>query len=170
MQYRFLGCAAPGHMRKKVWRSGHASVCVGRPCHQQDGDIAEIATLGNNHRERKPTMSAVDAESFAVEWIGAWNSHGLERVLSHYADEIVFQSPLAQKLTGNGRVIGKAALRSYWGQALANSPNLKFDLIDVYAGFECVTITYKNHREQHAAETLEFGLDGKVVRSFACYA
>jgi ketosteroid isomerase-like protein len=127
-------------------------------------------SFGNNRLEREPTMSTADAESFAVEWIGAWNSHDLERILSHYADEIVFRSPLAQKMVGNGRVIGKAALRSYWGQALANSPNLEFHLIDVYVGFECVTIIYKNHRKQRAAEALEFDLDGKVVRSFACYA
>ena len=33
------------------------------------------------------------AERFAAEWIAAWNSHDLETILSHYADDIVFRSP-----------------------------------------------------------------------------
>jgi len=37
-------------------------------------------------------------------------------------------------------------------------------------GHACLTILYLNHRNQQAAETFEFANDGKVVRSFACYA
>src|SRR5215475_13514130 len=62
-----------------------------------------------------------------------------------------------------------SALRSYWGQALAARPDLKFELLDVLVGHECLTVLYRNHRGQHAAETFEFGADGKIVRSFACY-
>jgi ketosteroid isomerase-like protein len=50
-------------------------------------------------------MTSKEAQAFADEWIAAWNSHDLERVLSHYAPEIVFLSPIAQKLVGNGRVV-----------------------------------------------------------------
>jgi ketosteroid isomerase-like protein len=111
----------------------------------------------------------VDPHAFAAEWIAAWNSHDLERVLSHYSAGIVFLSPVAQTVVGNGRVIGISALRSYWGKALAGRPDLKFELLNVLVGHECLTILYRNHRGQHAAETFEFGADGKVVRSFACY-
>ncbi|MDP9013943.1 MAG: nuclear transport factor 2 family protein [Pseudomonadota bacterium] len=34
------------------------------------------------------------AEEFAKEWIDAWNSHDLERILSHYADDFEMSSPL----------------------------------------------------------------------------
>src|SRR5262245_37453016 len=112
----------------------------------------------------------IDPQAFAAEWIAAWNSHDLERVLSHYSADIVFLSPVAQTVVGNGRVIGISALRSYWGKALAARPDLKFELLDVLVGHECLTIRYRNHRGQNAAETLEFGADGKVVRSFACYS
>jgi hypothetical protein len=114
-------------------------------------------------------MTTVDARAFADEWIAAWNSHDLERILSHYAPDIVLLSPFAQKLTGNGRIEGMAALRIYWGQALANQPNLHFDFAGVRVGHECLTILYRNHRSQQAAETFEFGAEGTVVRSFACY-
>jgi ketosteroid isomerase-like protein len=32
-------------------------------------------------------------EEFAREWIEAWNSHDLDRVLSHYADDFTMSSP-----------------------------------------------------------------------------
>lgn len=110
------------------------------------------------------------ARAFAEEWIAAWNSRDLERILSHYAPEIVFLSPQAEKRTGNGRVAGRAALRAYWGPALTAQTNLKFELIDALTGFDCVTILYRNHRGQTVAETCEFGADRQVVRSFACYS
>jgi SnoaL-like domain len=112
----------------------------------------------------------MSSRAFAEDWIAAWNAHDLERILSHYAAEIVFLSPVAEKRVGNGRVIGISALRGYWAAGLAVQPDLRFELTDVLAGHMCLTILYSNHRGQSAAETLEFGTDGKVVRSYACYA
>ena len=114
-------------------------------------------------------MTSDEARAFAAEWIAAWNSHDLDRLLSHYAADIVLLTPGAQKLVGDGRVAGMPALRNYWGKALTVQPNLKFDLTCVRVGHECLTILYSNHRGQQCAETVEFGGDGKVVRSFACY-
>ena len=92
-------------------------------------------------------------KAFADEWIAAWNSHDLERVLSHYASDIVFLSPNARRLVGNGRVSGVSALRSYWEKGLAAQPELKFELLNVLTGHECLTIHYRNHRGQQVAET-----------------
>ncbi len=110
-----------------------------------------------------------DPSAFAEEWTASWNSHDLDRILSHYADNVVFLSPLAQKRVGNGRVEGLQALRAYWRNGLDAQPNLKFALESVLVGHQCLTILYTNHRGQAAAETFEFGQDGKVTRSFACY-
>jgi ketosteroid isomerase-like protein len=114
-------------------------------------------------------LDAEQAAAFAEEWIKAWNAHDLERILAHYAEEIVFLSPVAQKAVGNGRVVGKNALRAYWTKALAANSDLAFELTGVRVGHECLTILYRNHRGQEVAETCEFRADGLVVRSFACY-
>jgi ketosteroid isomerase-like protein len=114
-------------------------------------------------------MTDNDARSFAEEWVAAWNSHDLDRILSYYADEIEFLSPMAFQRTGKGRIVGIPELRAYWGSALANQPNLKFDLLDVLIGHDCLTILYRNHRGQQVAETCEFNDAHKVTRSFACY-
>ncbi len=110
-----------------------------------------------------------DPETFGAEWVTAWNSHDLERIVSHYAEDVVFRTPMATRLVGTGLIQGKAALREYWGKALDVAPHLEFELQRVYAGFDVLTIAYTNHRNQQAAETCEFGADGLVIRSSACY-
>lgn len=115
-------------------------------------------------------IDAAAAHCFAEDWIAAWNAHDLDRIIAHYAAEIVFLSPLAQARIGNGRVCGVPALRDYWAPALTALSDLKFELIDALTGHDCVTILYRNHRGQSVAETCEFGPDGKVVRSFVCYS
>ena len=115
-------------------------------------------------------MECSTAHTFAQDWVAAWNAHDLEGILTHYASNVVFLSPVAQRRVGDGRVVGLPAMRAYWSQGLAAQPDLKFELADVLVGHECLTILYRNHRGQTAAETFEFGADGKVVRSYACYA
>jgi hypothetical protein len=110
-----------------------------------------------------------EPQAFAEEWIASWNAHDLDRILSHYASDVAFLSPLAKTRTGNGRVVGIDALRTYWESGLATQPNLRFVLTNVLVGHDCLTILYRNHRDQAVAETLEFGDDGRVVRAFACY-
>ena len=110
------------------------------------------------------------ARAFAERWISDWNSHDVERVLSHYADEIEFLSPVAAKRVGQGRVVGIPALRAYWSPALAEGSNLRFTLVDVLVGHDCLTILYDNQRGQRVAETCEFDDGDKVKRSFACYS
>jgi ketosteroid isomerase-like protein len=115
------------------------------------------------------SLTADAARSFADEWIAAWNSHDLDRILSHYALDVVFLSPVAQKRVGNGRVVGHAGLRAYWGPALAGIKDLHFTLINVFTGHDALTIQYRNQLGE-VTETFELGADGKVIRSMACYA
>lgn len=111
-----------------------------------------------------------DPGAFADEWIAAWNAHDLERILAHYAPAIVFHSPVAQARSGNGCLVGPEALGAYWRKALAAYPDLKFTRLGVYRGHESLAIRYQNQMGREATETFEFGDDGKVIRSFACYA
>ena len=107
--------------------------------------------------------------AFAVEWEAAWNSHDIERILSHYRDDIVFRSRKAVALVGSGEVKGKANLRTYWSAALERQPDLKFDVQNVFEGHEMMVITYRNHRGVLAAETLHFGCDNLVHTAAACH-
>lgn len=107
---------------------------------------------------------------FAAHWIADWNSHDLDRILSHYADDIVFHSPKAKVITGDGVVRGIPALRAYWTQGLARRPGLHFQLEGVFVGHDALTIAYVGEDGRHAAETVVFDAAGKVTFSAACYA
>ena len=85
---------------------------------------------------------------FAAAWIAAWNAHDLEAVLAHYSPDIEFRSPLARRLTGDGRVVGIDALRAYWARGLSIHTNLAFDLETVLEGDGCLTLVYRNERRQ----------------------
>jgi ketosteroid isomerase-like protein len=60
------------------------------------------------------------AERSAKEWVAAWNSHDLERILAHYEDDFEMSSPIITALIGepSGKLRGKAAVGAYWAKAL----------------------------------------------------
>lgn len=112
------------------------------------------------------------AEHFAKEWIDSWNSHDLERILSHYTDDFEMSSPLIATVAGepSGVLKGKEAIGAYWSKALAKFPNLKFELEGVYVGAVSIILTYTNvTRGVKAAEVFYFNEDGKVYRASGNY-
>ncbi|SFI65186.1 YybH family protein [Albimonas pacifica] len=115
-------------------------------------------------------MDLEAARAFAEDWEAAWNSHDLDRILAHYAPDVVFRSRKAAALVGSGEVRGLEALRAYWGAALARQPDLAFTVTQVYAGHGMLAIAYRNHRGVEALETLRLGPDGRVVEASACHA
>jgi len=113
-----------------------------------------------------------DVKAFADDWIAAWNAHDLERILSHYADDVTFESANIIRLMGDpsGRLEGKAALRDYWSKALAASPGLTFTLKSVFSGVGGVAIRYFSSRTgAEAVEVFELRSDGIVQCSAAYY-
>ena len=115
-------------------------------------------------------ISKDQAERFAREWIEAWNSHDLDRILAHYAENFVMSSPRIAVVAGepSGILSGKAALGAYWKKVLALGPTLHFELQRVFVGADCVVLHYEGVRGP-AAEVFFFGTDGQVVRSAASY-
>lgn len=116
-------------------------------------------------------LSRAFAEEFANQWLAAWNDRDIDRILSHYADDIVFHSPRISRVMGNDAcsVHGKGALQTYWTKALSTARRIYFDLDDILVGSDAVTILYTNHREEKVAETFVFNEDGEVSLSVATY-
>jgi hypothetical protein len=112
------------------------------------------------------------AEDFAAEWIAAWNSHDLDRILLHYTDDFQFSSPFIPTVAGepSGILNGREAIRAYWSKALARRPDLHFKLVSLMVGVESIVIHYSRHDGKFGAEHFEFNRDGKVIKSSAHYA
>lgn len=117
-------------------------------------------------------MTEAEAQEFALEWIAVWNSRDLERILSHYAEDVVVTSPLVESVLGPGRttVQGKRAVREYWAAGLAKYPELHFQLFRAYAGARSVVLHYQSVQGLVGAECLELDDAGRIRRVLAHYA
>ena len=103
------------------------------------------------------------------QWIAAWNSHDLERVLALYAEDSVMTSDKIQLLgfDSTGTLHGKANLRMYWGKALQLLPNLQFELIDIFVSPDSVVVFYQNERGAKICEYLRLDAEGKIRQGSA---
>jgi ketosteroid isomerase-like protein len=115
-------------------------------------------------------MDHKEAIAFAAEWERNWNAHDLDALLAHFADDVVFTSPVAAQLLddSDGVIRGRDALRAYWSHALSLLPDLRFAVEGVYAGLDAVVINYRNHAGNRVCELLRFE-DGLVVAGIATY-
>ncbi|HKW91654.1 MAG TPA: nuclear transport factor 2 family protein [Methylomirabilota bacterium] len=111
-------------------------------------------------------MTKAQAQALAQEWIEAFNNHDLERILSHYADAVELKSLLVTKLLGDsaGTVRGKPALRSYFAKGLAASPDLRFELLDVFPGVSSVAVYLRSSVRGLQLEVMELDGDGQIAR------
>lgn len=106
------------------------------------------------------------ALEFAKELIEAWNSHDLERILSHYADDAEISSPLVVERLGqpDGLAKGKDAVRAYWRPRMCLDPPLKFELLDVLVGVDQITLYYRSVGRRLVGETVLIDASGTATR------
>ncbi|HEX5128060.1 MAG TPA: nuclear transport factor 2 family protein [Rhodocyclaceae bacterium] len=111
------------------------------------------------------------AKNFAAEWVAAWNSRDLDRVLKHYSDDFEMASPYIVSIMGepSGVLKGKTAVAAYWTKALALLPQLKFELLNLFVGANSLVIRYRNDRNVEVAEALFFNANGMVNKAAAHY-
>jgi ketosteroid isomerase-like protein len=116
-------------------------------------------------------LSQHDAHHFADQWIAAWSSHDLERILAHYSEDIEFTSPFIVKILNDasGTLRGREKLRAYFGRALAAYPELHFELHRVCTSVASVVLEYTSVNGLHAAEVMMLTEGGKVGRVWAHY-
>jgi len=112
------------------------------------------------------------ARQLALDWVEAWNTHNLDRIMSHYAEDVILISPVAAQLLNepSGTVTGKEALRNYFKKGLEVYPDLKFELLDVMWGVSSVVLYYINQKGTKAGEFMEeVSSTGKVTKVVAHY-
>jgi ketosteroid isomerase-like protein len=103
-------------------------------------------------------MDAEFALRFAEEWVAAWNAHDLDRILTHYSDDVVFSSPHIARRLGkpSGEVHGIDALRAYFGSGLEGETDLHFTMEDFRYSVDTIVINYRNQHGHAVAEVLRF--------------
>jgi ketosteroid isomerase-like protein len=113
-------------------------------------------------------VTAAEANAFAAEWARNWNSREVERVLTHFHDDVVFTSPTAQAVVGVPTVRGKAALREYWNKALTRIRSLHFTVDRVVwderqRELAIIYVSDADGAKKRMSENLRFNEEGLVV-------
>jgi ketosteroid isomerase-like protein len=103
------------------------------------------------------------------DWIAAWNSRDLDRILALYADDAEMTSDriVALGLSAGGTLHGKDKLRMYWRKGLDLLPNLHFELIDLFVSPDSVVVSYRNERGMKICEYLRLDAEGRIVQGSA---
>ena len=111
---------------------------------------------------------------FVQEWLEGWNAHDVDRIMRHYADDAVFQSPSVLSLVpgSDGTLRGRAAIRDLYARALARFPELRFELEEIIERPYGVMLVYRklNVFADRPGLTVEvFELDAGLVRRNVVY-
>ena len=126
--------------------------------------------IGKRRQEEDDVSGLANPQAFAERWIAAWNARDLDAVLRMFADDAVFSSPLAAKVMpeSGGTVRGKAAMQDYWSAALAQNPELHFELTTLHAGVDILLIGFRMNGGAERVEVLRFE-GGLAVEGFGTY-
>ena len=121
-------------------------------------------------------LTGDEADVFVAEWMAAWNSHDVERILEHYADDVEYWSPFIAAMAqpdgpgADGRLVGKDDVRAYFAAALEKYSDLHFDPpVHVAAGAGSVSFVYRSVNGLTAVETLVFAPGSRVVARAHCH-
>jgi|SRR6476646_3303453 ketosteroid isomerase-like protein len=114
-------------------------------------------------------MDVQEREAFVKAWLNGWNERDLERIISHYADDVEFQSPFAVHLLGEARrtITGKENLTHYFERVLTAVPGkIEFELLGVFHGMDSLVVHFQS-KTHKCAEFMELNHEGKVRRAMA---
>ena len=121
-------------------------------------------------------LSESEADAYVARWMEAWNSHDLERILEHYADDVEYASPFIDQMAepggpgADGRLVGKGDVRAYFAAALDRYPDLHFDPpVHVAVGAGSVSFVYTSVKNLTAVETLVFAPGSRTVARAYCH-
>lgn len=109
--------------------------------------------------------------NFAQEWLNAWNSRNLNKIMDHYSENIDFVSPIIRQMGINaeGKIANKNELRGYFVKALQKYPDLHFEFYHELKGVNSTVLFYKSVNNSLSAEYMELNREGKVCKVRAHY-
>jgi len=113
--------------------------------------------------------------ALARNWIDAWNSTSVSRVMALYTSDFEFRArgilPNNRKSSATGILKGQADNRLRWFDPAAGDTKASsnFRLVDAFAGVRSIAVHYLNNSSEPVVEVMEFTPDCKIERSNALY-
>ncbi len=103
-------------------------------------------------------------------WLAAFNAHDIDALVNLYAEDATHTSPKIRALhpqTG-GKLLGRAALKEWWADAIKRLPTLRYEELTVTASDDRVFLEYQRHASDGAPYPVAEVFDvrtGKIVAS-----
>jgi ketosteroid isomerase-like protein len=118
------------------------------------------------------TMTHENAEAHAKNWIEAWNTHDLERILSHYSQNVVFEAETVKMRwnKADGKLYGIEELRKHFALGLELAPKLKFEFEQVFLAPSGYAIMYRRENGNRVIDTITIDDVGHAAKVIAYYA
>ena len=116
-------------------------------------------------------MDTQQMTAAAKDWIMAWNSGNLTKILEHYRDDVILFSAAAKSRwnAAGGKLIGKGAVENHFRKAFEEVPGMRLEFVKLLTGTEGVMLIYKRETGMMTADLVLFDDNGKIkeVRVFS---
>jgi hypothetical protein len=112
------------------------------------------------------------AHALASDWVDAWNQRDVDRVLTYYTDDVVFDSPtvVTRWNIPDGKLRGKEKLREHFIKALeTNGPAFKITLVQALTGVSSMTIHYIRETGVHVIHVMLMNQARKAAQVYLFY-
>jgi ketosteroid isomerase-like protein len=105
------------------------------------------------------------------DWVDAWNSHDLERIMHHYANTVEFiaQTVVSRWDKANGKLKGKEELRLHFSKGLALAPNIHFTIEEILWAPNGYAVLYHRENGNRVLDAVELDEAGLAIRVTAYY-
>ena len=109
--------------------------------------------------------------SFAATWIADWNAHDVEKILAHYAQDVIFHSPKVAIRTKGAKTFftSREELRPYFNFAFEIRPKLQFTLVKVCQDERGMALIYHDETGAIATELMDLNEQGQVMFARVLY-
>jgi hypothetical protein len=112
-----------------------------------------------------------ELQSLVEDWIDAWNSRDLDRIMGHYADGVVFEANTVVRRWNrpDGTLRGIDELREHFRRGLELAPKIHFELEEVFSAPSGYAALYRRDNGNRVLDVVELNREGKAKQVKAYY-
>jgi hypothetical protein len=116
-------------------------------------------------------MKHLNKEAIITDWIEAWNTHDLERIMHHYADDVEFtaQTVIARWGKADGKLKGKEELKLHFSKGLTLAPDIHFTVEEILWAPNGYAVLYHRENGNRVLDAVELNEEGLAEKVTAYY-
>lgn len=105
------------------------------------------------------------------EWMEAWNSRDLDRIMEHYATSVEFEANTVVRRWNrpDGRLHGANELREHFRIGLELAPKLHFELEEIFLSPSGYAVLYGRDNGNRVLDVVELNTNQQAVSVRAYY-